>query len=130
MTRLSARFWTASLVLLVLGAADGAGLLSRAALAQQPNDPSNESRTSSISSGVKRGFSKIGHAFDPSPAAKTPPPEDDAVSLKGKSKPGPELYVAVARLYEQSGKAADAEQQYLAALKLKSDYLPALLGYA
>ena len=38
--------------------------------------------------------------------------------------------MAVARLYEQSGKPAEAEQQYLLALKEKPDYLPALLGYA
>jgi len=128
-TRLSAKFRAASFVLLVFGAADGAGLLCRTALAQQPNDPNQQSWSSSITSSVKTGFNKIGHVFD-SKSPKTPAPEDDAVSLKGKAKPGPELYVAVARLYEQSGKSADAEQQYQAALTLKPDFLPALLGYA
>ena len=132
MTRLSPKFWTASLVLLALGAADGAGLLCRAALAQQPNDPANQSWAGSISSGVKSGFSKMGHALDPSPPAKPAIAEDDAISLKNNGRPGPELYVAIARLYEQSGKTDDAEQQYQAALNVKEkpDYLPALLGYA
>jgi len=130
-TRLSAKFWTASFVLLALGAADGAGILCCAALAQQPNDPNNQSWSSSITSGVKRGFSKIGQALDPKPSSKTPTvPEDDAVALKGKSKPSADLYVAIARLYEESGKMADAEKQYQAALDIKSDHLPALLGYA
>ena len=38
--------------------------------------------------------------------------------------------MAIARLYEQSGKMADAEQQYELALKEKPNDLPALLGYA
>ena len=61
---------------------------------------------------------------------KPPPPEDDAISLHSNAKPGPDLYVAVARLYQESGKLADAELQYQAALKEQADYLPALLGYA
>ncbi len=97
--------------------------------------PSNRPRRTtswwdSITSPVKKGFSKIGDFFTPKPAAKAPGAEDDAISLKSKGKPGPELYVAVARLYEQSHKLADAEQQYQLALKDKPDYLPALLGYA
>jgi tetratricopeptide (TPR) repeat protein len=125
-TAISAKFWTTSLVLLVLAAADGVGLFCRVALAQQANDSSNQSWASSISSSVKSGFSKIGHALDP----KKTPPEDDAVSLNGKSKPGPELFVALARLYEEANKLGDAEQQYQAARKLNPDHLPALLGYA
>jgi tetratricopeptide (TPR) repeat protein len=122
-------------VLLVLSAFDGAGLLCRTAFAQQTNDQNSQSGQSwggSITSGVKSGFSKIGHALNPAPPSKAPAPEDDAVSLKSKSKPGPELYVAIARLYEESGKPADAEQEYQLALadKDKPDYLPALLGYA
>lgn len=101
------------------------------ALAQQPATQ-NKSWMDSISSGVKSGFSKVGNALTPSSKSATPAPsrEDDAISLKSKSKAGPELYVAVARLYEQSGKPADAERQYVAALKLSPNYLPALLGYA
>jgi Tfp pilus assembly protein PilF len=117
------------MVLLVVVVIHDAGLLGRIALAQQSN-PNEKSWTDSVSSSVKSGFNKITHPFDSKPAAKTPTPEDDALSLKSKSKPGPDLHVAIARLYEQSGKLADADQQYQAALNLKRDYLPALLGYA
>lgn len=131
MARRLTGFWTVQLVLLGLGAAGVLGLLCSAALAQQPA-ADNKSWTDSISSGVKQGFHKLGDALNPypKPLAKEPGPEDDAISLKNKGKAGPELYVAVAHLFEQSGKTADAEQQYLLALKEKPDYLPALLGYA
>ncbi len=99
-------------------------------LAQQPGYPSKPSWTSSITSGVKQGFDKIGNALNPKKPSDKPPPEDDAISLKSKSKPGPELYTAVARLCEEQRKWTDAEQQYQAALRLKPDHLPALLGYA
>jgi tetratricopeptide (TPR) repeat protein len=127
-----ARFWTVPLVLFGLGAADALGPLCRLALAQQQAASENTSWWGSITSPVKKGFSKIGEVFSPSskPAAKPPGTEDDAISLKNTSKPGPGLYVAVAHLYEQQSKFADAEQQYLLALKEKPDYLPALLGYA
>ena len=125
MTRVSAKFWTVSFVLLVLGAADVAGPLCQHAPAQQSNATNNESWYSPIT----RGFNKIGHALDPKPS-KTTVPEDDAIALKCKGKPSPELYVAIGRLYEESGKLTDAEQQYQAALKLSPDHLQALLAYA
>ena len=84
----------------------------------------------SITAPFKQGFDKLARVLDPSPSPRTSLPEDDAISLKSKSKPGPELYVAMARLYEQSGNAADAEKQYQMALNADPDYLPALLGYA
>ena len=124
-----AKFWIVLLVLLCLGAADALGPLGSLAQAQQAASQNN-SWWDSITSPVKKGFTKIGDFFTPKPAAKAPGVEDDAIALKGKAKPGPELYVAVARLYEQSHNLADAEQQYLLALKDKPDYLPALLGYA
>ena len=131
MLRLWARFWMVSLVLACWGAADALGPLCRAALAQEPA-ADNKSWMDSISSGIKQGFHKVGNALNPSPkpTAKVPGPEDDAISLKTKGKAGPELYVALARLFEQSGKLAEAEQQYQLALKEKHDDLPALLGYA
>jgi tetratricopeptide (TPR) repeat protein len=113
------------LALLALAVAEVMSLLSSSAVAQQTN-PNNQSWSSSFTSGVKRGFDKIGNALDP----KKPPPEDDAIALKGKSTPGPELYVAIARLYVDTSKLGEAEQQYDLALKMKPDYLPALLGYA
>lgn len=121
------------LVLLLWCIALAVGPFGAHALAQQtanPNDPNNQSWGSSISSGFKRGFDKLGGVLNPNKQNHKQTPEDDAVSLKGKGKPGPELYVAFARMYEQSSKWGDAEQQYQAALNLKDDYLPALLGYA
>jgi tetratricopeptide (TPR) repeat protein len=130
-TRLGVRFWTVPLALLWLGTAEALGPLRSVALAQQPAGSENKSWMDSMTSGIKKGFSKVGSALNPSskPTA-TPAPEDDAVSLKVRGKPGPALYVAVARRYEQLGQSAESEQQYLLALKEKADYLPALLGYA
>ena len=107
-----------------------AGLLCSAACAQQSAASNGKSWTDTVVSPLTQGFEKLGRALTPK---STPPafgPEDDAISLKGKADPGPELYVAVARLYERSGNADDAEKKYQLALKEKPDYLPALLGYA
>jgi tetratricopeptide (TPR) repeat protein len=76
---------------------------------------------------------KVVHPFGPpkpSASAHVPGPDDDAVSLKAKGKAGPEVHVAIAQLYEQSNKMAEAELEYQLALNEKPDYLPALLGYA
>jgi Tfp pilus assembly protein PilF len=45
-------------------------------------------------------------------------------------KAGPELFIAVGRLYEESGKFAEAEEQYRAAMKIAPDDVRVLLGYA
>ena len=58
------------------------------------------------------------------------PASQDPVSVFTTAKPGVELYVAVARLYEESGRLAEAEQQYKKGLKESPDDLRALLGYA
>ena len=79
--------------------------------------------TDSISSGVN----KIGQAVTPKPAVK---PSDDPVSLQSKGKPGIDLYVSVARLYEESGRFEEAEAQYKRALKESPKDLRVLLGYA
>ena len=129
MKRLSPKLWAVPLALLVWGAADVAGLLCSAACAQQTYPTKDESWGSSISSDVKSGFGKIGKALNPKPSPRTSD-EDDAVSLNSKAKPGPNLYVAIARLYMQNDKPNDAEQQFQLALKEKPDFLPALLGYA
>jgi Tfp pilus assembly protein PilF len=81
----------------------------------------------SMSESISAGFKKIGKAFTPA-ESETPP--DDPVALRTKAKPSCELYVAVARLYADANRLSEAETQYKKALKLKSDYLPALLGYA
>ncbi|MGA2621113.1 MAG: tetratricopeptide repeat protein [Thermoguttaceae bacterium] len=96
-----------------------------AARAQTTTGPAQPSFFDSISASVSQTAAKIGAAFKPKP---TPP--DDPVSLKTKAKPGVELYVAMARLYEQSGKFADAEDQYKQAFHIAPNDLRALLGYA
>jgi tetratricopeptide (TPR) repeat protein len=55
----------------------------------------------------------------------------DPTSLSSKPpKPGPDLYVATARVYEKSGDKDGAAGQYQKALKIDPGHLPALLGYA
>ena len=124
------------LALLSLGVAGVVGPLCPAAPAQQPTSSGSKSWTESITSPLKQGFDKLGHALNPNPKPKSsavvPGPEDDAVSLKNldNAKPGAELFVAIARLYEQAGKMAEAEQQYQLALNENRNHLPALLGDA
>lgn len=57
-------------------------------------------------------------------------PAPDAVSLATKAKPSPDLYVAAARLSEQSGKTTEAEDLYQRALRVDSRHADALVGYA
>ena len=55
----------------------------------------------------------------------------DPTSLAAKPpKPGPDLYVATARIYEKNGDASAAAVQYQKALDADPNNLPALLGYA
>jgi Tfp pilus assembly protein PilF len=86
-------------------------------------------QNSSFSGSVKQGFNKFTGYFS-SKKIEEPPPTDDAISLKNQNKPGPQLYAAIARLYEDSGKFPEAEQYYQMALKDKPDDLAGLLGYA
>jgi tetratricopeptide (TPR) repeat protein len=99
------------------------------AYGQQAAASGSSSWSDTITAPFKWGADKVGSAFSskPAPAAI---PEDDVLSLKSKAKPGAELYVALARVYEQSGRMVEAEQQYQTALKEKPDDLGALLGYA
>jgi tetratricopeptide (TPR) repeat protein len=55
---------------------------------------------------------------------------DSALSLNNKTKPGPEVNVAMAQMAESSGKVAEAEKHYRKALAIKPLYVPALLGLA
>ncbi len=114
---------TIALTLASLGAV---GAWSSVSAQQSPS--TDQSWTSSISS----GFKKMGQAFSPQPATtKTKPTSgDDPVSLRTAAKPGANLYVAFARLAQDSRKFPEAEQQYQMALKEAPDHLPALLGYA
>lgn len=119
--------WAVPLMLLAWGAA---GILTPSCFTAFAEEA--KSWSDSITSPFKQGFDKLGKTLNPSPdpSVKKLGPEDDALSLKTEAKAGPKLYVAIARLYEQSGKTAEAEQQYLLALKEKQDDVSALLGYA
>ncbi|MGD0381946.1 MAG: tetratricopeptide repeat protein [Thermoguttaceae bacterium] len=116
---------------LIIGLAAWAGLgwLMPAPCAGQDAYGQSSGQKTSITDSVKQGFNKVGEFFTPKPNHKSPP-TDDAISLNGKSKPGPELYAAIARLYEESGKNVEAEKYYQMALQEKGDNLTALLGYA
>lgn len=84
----------------------------------------------SFSSGVKTGWQKLTKPF--TPGEKPPQPEalDKSLSLNAQSKPTPTVFVAMARLYEQSGNIPEAERQYQLALKDKPQDGAALAGYA
>ena len=124
MTKRGMTLWTTSFALLVLGTAGVGGPCSTALAQQQTTTTTGSSWTDSI----KQQFAKLGGSKPKSSAVTMS--DDDPVSLTNKNKPGPRTYVAVARLYAEMNKPADAEQQYQMALKEQPDYLPALLGYA
>ncbi len=65
-----------------------------------------------------------------SPAMPRVDSSDSALSLSSKTKPGPELNVAMAQMAESAGKVDEAEKQYRKALELKPQHVPALLGLA
>jgi tetratricopeptide (TPR) repeat protein len=92
--------------------------------------PGSAAAQSSSSSG---GF--FGGLFGRSSTPAPPPADagqnpDDPILLKNQKKPGVELYVAVAHLYTETGKYADAEDQYRQAAKIAPDDIRVLLGYA
>ncbi len=64
--------------------------------------------------------------------ANTPQPsaEDDPTSLKSKHDASPELYVSVARMFVESGRFKEAEDQYQEGLKKFPDDVRIVLGYA
>ncbi len=79
----------------------------------------------SISSGFKNGVEKVGDFFTPPTAPKE---ENDPTSLATKASPGPDLYVAMARLSEHQGNLEKANQEYQQALKLSPNHVDALVG--
>ncbi len=81
----------------------------------------------SFGQSVSESFHKMGEAVTPTPAPKQ---TDDPISLKTESKPSVDLYVAVARLYEESNNLPAAEEEFKKALKLSATDLRVLLGYA
>jgi Tfp pilus assembly protein PilF len=98
------------------------GLVVMEEAAAQTDAASGES---SFGQSITSAFKNLGK---PSPPLATP--DDDPVSLKTKPKVGVELYVAVGHLYLQTGKFAEAEEQYQQALRIAPNDVRALLGYA
>lgn len=76
---------------------------------------------------VKQGVNKVTDAVTPTPHVT---PADDPTLLSTKSKPTPELYLTMARFYEDSGNLAAAEQSYQQALRMAPKHLGAHLAYA
>jgi Flp pilus assembly protein TadD len=107
----------------------GLGWLMAAQCHGQDGSAQNPAQQSSVTGSIKQSFNKVGDFFTPKPAHKSPP-TDDAISLKTQGKPGPELYTAIARLYEESGNNTEAEKYYQMALNEKGGDLNAMLGYA
>jgi tetratricopeptide (TPR) repeat protein len=91
---------------------------------------SGRSWTDSITSPFKKGYDALKSPFTGKKSVDAVVVEDNAISLNSPSKAGPEVYVALARVYQQSGRTAEAEQQYRLALRNRPNDLPAMLGYA
>ncbi|MEI8372486.1 MAG: tetratricopeptide repeat protein [Planctomycetota bacterium] len=85
----------------------------------------SSSGESSLGHSITSGFQNLGRST-------TPPPNlsDDPIALKTPAKAGVELYISVARLYVESGKFKEAEDQYQQVLKKAPNDIRVLLGYA
>lgn len=81
----------------------------------------------SVTSSVKEGLGKFVNAVKLKPRVK---PAADPISLASKANPGVELHVAVARLYQESGRLTEAEEHFQKALREAPNDAGALLGYA
>ncbi|MBI2823552.1 MAG: tetratricopeptide repeat protein [Planctomycetia bacterium] len=77
---------------------------------------------------VKQGTQKVTGAFQPKPPSETAWPFN--TNPKTKEKLGPDFYVSLARIQEQTGNVELAEEQYHKALKLDPKHSAALQGYA
>jgi tetratricopeptide (TPR) repeat protein len=80
-----------------------------------------------FSNKVKNGLTSVSGTLTPKPQNE---PSDDPTSLTGKSKAGPELHVAMARLCEARQNLAEAAEHFRLALAEDPKYLPALVGCA
>jgi tetratricopeptide (TPR) repeat protein len=80
-----------------------------------------------FSNKVKNGLTSLSGTLTPKPRNE---PADNPTSLSSKSKAGPELHVAMARLCEARQSMAEAAEQFRLALAEDPQYLPALVGFA
>ncbi len=133
MAKLSLRLWLLGLMvgagLAAAGPSECAAQARYSTAWQQPTYTAGgkPGMGESISSSVKKGLGKLGEIVTPKPRVKS---AEDPVSLATKAKPGVELHVAVARLYAESGKPAEAAEEYQKALRKAPHNLAVLLGYA
>ena len=97
------------------------GLMVAEAAAQTDSSSGGSSLGQSITS----GFQNLGRSATPLPSQ-----SDDPIALKTPAKAGVELYISVARLYVESGKFKEAEDQYQQVLKKAPNDIRVLLGYA
>lgn len=81
----------------------------------------------SIGSGFKKGVDSVTSFFTPKPQEQ---PAQDPISLSTEAKGGPELHVAMARLYEQNGRMPEAVKAYQQALKMAPKDPKVLAAYA
>lgn len=116
-----------SLGVVGLGAVGLPSQCSAETVIRNQNSRSEPSLTESISSGVKKSIDGFTRMITPKPRIIS---DEDPVALSTKAEPSTKLYLAVARLFEQSGKPAEAQKQYQNALKHDPTNLAALLGYA
>jgi len=93
--------------------------LTRPALAENIFD--------SMGSKIKQGFTAMGDALTPKSHVE---PAADPTSLQSPAKAGPDLHVAMGRLYEEQGKLPEAAQQYQQAMKMAPGDVRPVLGYA
>ncbi|MCC6126591.1 MAG: tetratricopeptide repeat protein [Pirellulales bacterium] len=83
----------------------------------------------SFTDSVKQSFSKVGEAFSSKPKTNSLP-DDDPTLLKSEGKPSVDLYLTLAKHFEETNKPAQAEEQYQKALRQSPNHLAAMLGYA
>ncbi len=77
-----------------------------------------------VADSVKSGTDKVVSTIAPQSNPYASPAAEPA------GKPGPNLFVAAAKMHESSGKFQEAEANYRKALELDQDHLGALVGYA
>ena len=89
--------------------------------------PANAGFFDSLGNMIKAGFSSIGDALTFKPKV-TPPA--DPTKLQTPARVGPNLHVAMGRLYEDQGNLPEAAEQYQQALKLSENDVKAIIGLA
>ena len=89
-----------------------------------------ESPLSAVSTSIKQGVNKVTGLFQPSQSQQPTASPTDPTSLASGTNAGPELYLAMGRLNEQSGKLAEAERHYQKALEMAPEGLDALVAFA